>query len=105
MNKKELFQHYVADVQELLEKGANPRELIEVLAAVSVDLAIQVAPSPEYAFLTVFDGHRDMALVHAKRGDEETSESDGEDDEIEPGDGASEDTETGELVLTNATIH
>ncbi len=104
MNQKDLFQHCVADVQKLLEEGANPRELIEVLAAVSVELALQVAPSPEYAFLTVFEGLRDMAFVHAKRGDEEALESDAEDHGNAPGDETNDDVEASALFMTSATI-
>lgn len=100
MKQKDLFQYYAADVRGQLDDGTNPRELIEVLAAVSVDLALQVAPTPEYALLAVLDGLRDMTLVHAKRDEDVGHEAQDDGNESE----ASEETMDA-AIFPNTTIH
>jgi hypothetical protein len=105
MNQNELYQHYVADVRELLEDGADPRELIEVLAAVSVDLALHIAPSAEYAFFSVLEGLRDMTLVHAKRGEEEETDLEADDGSADTESDASEALGLEIATSHNRTIH
>lgn len=105
MNQKELFQHYVMDVRTRLEEGADARELVEVLAAVSLDLALNVAPSPVLAFSTVLEGLRDMAMVHAKRNEAAKSDSAGSEKERGSRDSTDEGLGSDTAIAPSMTIH
>jgi hypothetical protein len=105
MKQKELFQHYAMDVGAKLDDGANPKELIEVLAAVSVNLAFQTAPTPEYALLAVLDGLRDMTLARVEGGKEEGHVAEGDDNDSEPAEEVNEGLEPDSIILANTTIH
>ncbi len=79
MAENSLFDHFFDDINRLLREGVNSKELIEVLAAVSVDLALNVAPDTEQAYLAIFDGIRNMTSAHVElnspRDEEEVDES------------------------------
>jgi len=76
MDSKEIFEHFSEEVAGLLDEGESPAEIAEILAAVSLDLALQTAPSPEHAYLAVLEGFKSMTAVHISLNEDE--DSDGE---------------------------
>ena len=83
MNHKDIFQHIASEVSELIEEGAHPNEVAQALAAVSIDLALNMAPTPEHAFLTVLGALRNMTSAHINRNEAESVDSEDANDNDE----------------------
>ena len=96
MDQTEIFQHFSDEVQKLLEEGEAAADIAEMLAAVSLDLALQTAPSPEHAYRAVLGGLKAMTTVRIS-----INEGDDEVDNVE----SSEKKDTDYSVPAGATFH
>jgi hypothetical protein len=96
MDQTEIFQHFSDEVQKLLEEGEAAADIAEMLAAVSLDLALQTAPSPEHAYRAVLGGLKAMTTVRIS-----VNEGDDEVDDVE----SSEKKDTDYSVPAGATFH
>jgi len=96
MDQTEIFQHFSDEVQKLLEEGVAAADIAEMLAAVSLDLALQTAPSPEHAYRAVLGGLKAMTTVRIS-----INEGDDEVDNVE----SSEKKDTDYSVPAGATFH
>ena len=76
MDSKEIFEHFSDEVARLLDEGESPAEIAEILAAVSLDLALQTAPSPEHAYLAVLEGFKSMTAVRISLNEDDDSDED-----------------------------
>ena len=99
MDQTEIFQHFSDEVQKLLEEGEAAADIAEMLAAVSLDLALQTAPSPEHAYRAVLGGLKAMTTVRIS-----VNEDDEEGDEVDDVE-SSEKEDTDYSVPAGATFH